>query len=185
MDINTIFLIGGASFFIYLIYASLKPKHTSFIPQRSGLLVAQDTGKTKVNQSKTGDASLAIERVRRQTIQSVGRVNKRGIKETRTQLGSSTGAVETFMITGICPPLPFLNLRFDGGGASSEYCNILTDTGAGVSYDAGGAECQECDGVAQVRFDGGTELSENCVVLEGDGGYILDAGNQSTTVCGI
>ena len=94
MDINTIFLIGGTSFFIYLIYSSLKPKVLPFIPQRSGLLVAQDTGKSKVNQSKTGDASLFIQKTRRAAIRSSGTPSK----ETHTQLGSTTGAIETYLV---------------------------------------------------------------------------------------
>jgi hypothetical protein len=99
MDINTILLIGSASFFIYLFYSSLKPKVSPFAPQRSGLLVAQDTGKTHHIQSKTGDASLAIERVRRKTIQSFGVLNREKIKETHTQLGSTTGALEAFLLS--------------------------------------------------------------------------------------
>lgn len=98
MDINTILVIGSVSFFVYLVYSSLRPKE-SFIPVRSGLLVAQDTGKTKHNQSKTGDASLAIEKVRRRVIQEHGSMNKHKIKETHTQLGSTTGALETFILS--------------------------------------------------------------------------------------
>lgn len=93
MDINTILVIGITSLFGYLIYKSLIPKY-SFSPQRFGLLVAQDTGKTKHNQSKTGDASLFIQKVRRKAIKYSGTP----IKETRTQLGSSTGALETYFV---------------------------------------------------------------------------------------
>ena len=87
-------VIGFASFFGYLIYSSLKPKKSDFIPQRSGLLVAQDTGKTHYNQSKTGDASLFIQKVRRKAIRS----SDSPIKESHTQLGSTTGAVETYFV---------------------------------------------------------------------------------------
>lgn len=86
-------VIGFASFFGYLIYSSLQPK-PSFIPQRSGLLVAQDTGKTHYNQSKTGDASLFIQKVRRKAI----RGSNSTVKETHTQLGSTTGAIETYFV---------------------------------------------------------------------------------------
>lgn len=93
MDINTILVIGFASLFGYLVYKSLIPKH-SLTPQRFGLLVAQDTGKTKHNQSKTGDASLFIQKVRRKAIKYSGTP----IKETHTQLGSTTGVIETYFV---------------------------------------------------------------------------------------
>ncbi len=88
MDINTILVIGISTLFGYLIYQSLRPSKV-FNPQRFGPLVAQDTGKTKYVQSKTGDASLAIEKVRRTTIQNGG---KSKIKESRTQKGSTNGS---------------------------------------------------------------------------------------------
>ena len=94
MDISKVSLIGFTIFLSYVIYQSLKPKASPFIPQRSGLLVAQDTGKSKVNQSKTGDASLFIQKIRRATIRS-----SKGVpKESQTQLGSATGALETYFV---------------------------------------------------------------------------------------
>lgn len=94
MDINILF--GGAiTIFVgYVIYKSLQPVVNPFIPQRSGLLVAQDTGKTHYNQSKTGDASLFIQKVRRKAIRYSGTP----IQETHTQLGSTTGAIETYFV---------------------------------------------------------------------------------------
>jgi hypothetical protein len=94
MNINTISLIGITSFLSYIIYQSLKPKVSPFAPQRTGLLVAQDTGKSKVNQSKTGDTSLFIQKVRRKAIRESGTP----AKETHTQLGSTTGAIETYLV---------------------------------------------------------------------------------------
>lgn len=94
MDINTFLVTGFVSFMGYIVYSSLKPKESPFIPQRSGLLVAQDTGKTHYNQSKTGDASLFIQKVRRKAIRS----SQTPIKETHTQLGSTTGAIETYFV---------------------------------------------------------------------------------------
>lgn len=87
-------VIGFTALFGYLIYKSLKPNVNQFIPQRSGLLVAQDTGKTHYNQSKTGDISLFIQKVRRKAIRYSGA----SIKETHTQLGSATGAIETYFV---------------------------------------------------------------------------------------
>ena len=138
MDINTILVIGFTSLFGYLIYKSLIPKH-SLTPQRFGLLVAQDTGKTHHIQSKTGDASLAIEKLRRTVIQGHGRSNKSKIKETRTQLGSTTGALETFMISSICE-YPSYDLILDGGDENADYCEYT-----GTQYlDAGDQNTKAC-----------------------------------------
>ncbi len=145
MNINTLFAVGGLTFFIYLIYKSLKPKPLPFAPQRSGLLVAQDTGKSKVNQSKTGDASLAIERVRRRAIQGAGRVAKYKLKETHTQLGSTTGALETYFISSICPCppscLPY-DVVYDGGDENDEFCAY--DGDGTVALDAGDDTTKAC-----------------------------------------
>jgi hypothetical protein len=93
MNINTIFVTGFLGLFGYIVYKSLKSP-VSMKPERFGLLVAQDTGKSKVNQSKTGDASLFIQKVRRKAIRGSGTP----IKETHTQLGSTTGAIETYLV---------------------------------------------------------------------------------------
>ena len=107
-------------------------------PERYGLLVAQDTGKTKHIQSKTGDASLSIENVRRQAIQNGG---KQKIRESRTQFGSTTGALEVFFISRICPCIcPPIEVIFDGGAAIDEYCPVHD----GQTYDAGGADTKVC-----------------------------------------
>jgi hypothetical protein len=92
MSINIIFGVSLSLFFIYLFYSSVKPDTSK--PQRFGLLVAQDTGKSKINQSKTGDASLFIQKVRRKAIRTSGAP----IKETHTQFGSTTGAIETYFV---------------------------------------------------------------------------------------
>lgn len=94
MNINTIFGVGITLFLSYTIYQSLKPKVSAFAPQRSGLLVAQDTGKTHHIQSKTKDASLFVQKVRRRAIRESGTP----VKETHTQLGSTTGAIETYLV---------------------------------------------------------------------------------------
>lgn len=138
-----IFGVGITLLFSYLVYRSLIPPPASFHPQRFGLLVAQDTGKTKHNQSKTGDASLYVEKVRRRTIQGHGRANPEKIKETHTQLGSTTGALETYMISSICPCPPIcqpFDVLFDGGNDTSEYCEYVGDG----TLDAGNDTTKAC-----------------------------------------
>ena len=68
-------------------------------PQRSGLLVAQDTGKTKHIQSKTGDASLVTQERRRKAIHYLGNKETYKLRESRVQTGSTTGAIETFFVS--------------------------------------------------------------------------------------
>jgi len=101
MDLNLIGLglIGAAV--SYLAYQSFKPTQKHTTPQRNGLLVAEDTGKSKHIQSKTGDASMQVELRRRRAIQSVGRMDPTMLKESTYQKGSATGALETFFLTGI------------------------------------------------------------------------------------
>ena len=127
----------------YLVYQFFRPSPKIVNPQRSGLLVAQDTGKSKQIQSKTGDASVQVELRRRRAIQGLGRINKSNIKESTYQKGSTTGALETFFISGICPQINEA-LLYDGGGASNEYCDILNDEGTGCAYDGGDANTRVC-----------------------------------------
>ena len=138
MDLNTIFLSLFGLMFIYAGYTAWSaPTPVAFNPVRSGLLVAQDTGKSKQIQSKTGDASLSIELVRRRAIQGHGRLDKSRIRETRTQMGSTTGAVE-MMLTAICPN--FYDLILDGGNEAADYCEYV-----GNGYlDAGDATTKAC-----------------------------------------
>lgn len=99
MGLNTIFLSLFGVMFLYAGYVAwTSPIPITFNPVRNGFLVAQDVGKSKQIQSKTGDASLHIEKLRRQTIKTVGSAKPLSIKETTYQLGSTTGAIETFLI---------------------------------------------------------------------------------------
>lgn len=134
--------LGLISLFIgAIVYYSQAPNSLSINPVRSGLLVAQDTGKTKQVVSKTGDASMVTEKARRIAIRS----NKcQTIKETTYQKGSATGALE-MMLSSICPPSPCVSFPiYDAGGAANEFCDILVDTGSGKTYDAGGASTRLC-----------------------------------------
>jgi len=132
-------------FLSYLTYNFSRPVLTKKV-ERSGLLVAQDAGKSKQIVSKTGDASMRTELYRRQTIQKVGRADPLSIKETMYQKGSTTGALETFMLSSICPRQFTIdeNIFYDAGGANDNYCNILDDIGVGINYDGGIAGTRVC-----------------------------------------
>ena len=89
MDFIGILALGALAYYGYSISNTPTPV-TPWI---------EDVSKSRSLQAK-GDASMYIEKIRRQAIQSVGRLDPQKLKETRTQLGSTTGAIETYMISG-------------------------------------------------------------------------------------
>ena len=159
-------------------------------PSIPGFLVAQDTGKSKQIQSKTGDASMQTELQRRRAIQTIGRLYPSSIKETAYQKGSTTGAIETFFLTAICPPILaiFENIIYDAGEACEEFCEVLDDTGKGPAYDSGGAPNTGCvvPPPIGIDYDAGAARDEYCEVLEDTGGLNdprYDGGNSNAPSC--
>lgn len=174
----------------YLVYQSLIPEVSPIKRERYGLLLAQDTGKTKYNQSKTGDMSLHIQRVRRETIQKQGRRELGKIKETRTQFGSVTGAIEVFMISSIGPVIrcPTIFGLLEGGHNSSELCVVLDGDDGANPYvmDAGDLTYGPYDGKTAFRFDGGNDKNENCRVFNGaDADLSYDGGGPFCQECDV
>lgn len=142
MYLNLIGLGLVGILFTYLGYCAWSSYSTITInPIRSGFLVAQDTGKTKQNVAKTGHASMNSELVRRRTIQISNKLNPN--PKFNALLGSISGVIETYKITGICTcnicPTTG-DILFDGGGALSEFCPIHD----GITYDAGNADTIVC-----------------------------------------
>ena len=123
-------------------------KQEPTIPKNPITPWGEDTGKTHHIQSKHGDASMMTELRRRQAIQQSGRLNKNKLKESRTQFGSSTGAMETFMLSSVCPvPCPIVcpsDIIYDGGGKTDEFCPILDAQGSGALLDAGNQNTKAC-----------------------------------------
>ena len=153
----------------------------------------EETGKTHHIQSKNHDASMITERRRRQAIQQVGRLSKYKLKESRTQFGSTTGAIETFMLSSICPALPCpsvcpSDIIYDGGNQSDEFCPIFNDEGNGPALDAGNPNTNACGPPvcpSDVIYDGGNQANEFWPILNDDGnGADRVAGNQNTKTCG-
>ena len=135
--------------FLYLAYLYFTIPRLDGMPVKPRALWGEQVGKTRSIQSKTGDASMAIELSRRRAIQQAGKLNKSKLKESRTSIGSTTGAIETFFLTAICPAIcaicPPLEQIFDAGGATDEYCPILDDEPDGeIVYDAGGIDTIVC-----------------------------------------
>ena len=143
MDLNTVSICLLSIPLIYLVYlyATLP---TESVPEKPKFLWGEQVGKSKVIQSKTGDASMATELTRRRAIQQAGRLNISKLKESAHQKGTTTGAIETFFLTSICPPLAAFALLFDGGPPSSDYCQILDGEDTGILYDAGNPDTIVC-----------------------------------------
>jgi len=197
MDLNTIFVSLFGILFLYAGYTIwTTPTPVVFNPVRSGLLVAQDTGKSKQIQSKTGDASLAIEGLRRRVIHYFGKKEPSKIRETRTGKGSATGALETYSITFPTCPCPPPRVRpcdiwYDGGYQDSyyedeEHCRILEgEDGYGSLLDAGNQTTEVCPRLYRIVYDGGDDEDEytNTLTDIDSSGKYLDAGNHKTEVC--
>lgn len=167
--LGVLFLAGIGSYFLSGKSPELKP---AFNIQE---------GKSRSLQAK-GDASLHTELLRRRTIQRVGRLDYSKIKESRTQFGSTTGAIETFMITGI-GNLPkqgcVSDIIYDGGGQSGEYCPV---PGSGT-FDAGNQNTRVCESCPpDIIYDAGNQSANFCQI---HGSGTLDAGDQNTKSRGV
>ena len=104
MTINLITLIVSALVLGVAGYFSYKPKEVQKMPNMRDFPFNQSTGKEKLIQSKTGDASLYTETSRRKAIASAYRPNwccpTKTIKETQHTTGTASGAVEAFILSG-------------------------------------------------------------------------------------
>jgi hypothetical protein len=81
-------------------YASYNPKSEVKLPNMRDFPFNQSTGKEKLIQSKTGDASLYIETLRRKTIGGTYRSNLgKTIQETQHTVGTAGGAMEAFILS--------------------------------------------------------------------------------------
>lgn len=143
MDLNTIAVGVLTILFTYGIYYAWKETR----PNVQKTLITpwgEQVGRTRPIQSKTGDASMATERTRRKTIFTSSRMYPEKIKESRTTTGSVTGAIETFFLTGMCPPV-LIDLILQGDGVSDENCLILDGSSGTDVYDAGGVTTTVCN----------------------------------------
>ena len=146
MNLNIFLIIIVSTLLLYLGLTFQKKEISNPVLPR--LLVPLQVGKTHHIQSMTKDASMFTEMNRRRAIQSSGRFQKNKLKETRTSTGSTSGSIETFFLTSICPKLSCcsFDILFDGGNESANYCPILDDTGIGgeIVYDAGNENTTVC-----------------------------------------
>lgn len=191
MDANLLGLSFLGVLTIYVGYIGLTTSENKIQPITPW---GEQTGKTHHIQSKNNDASMMTELKRRRAIQQVGRIGKYKLKESRTQFGSTTGALETYMLTSVCPIIECpqtcpSDVIYDGGNQSDEFCPILNDDGTGTELDAGNQNTNACGPPpcpSDTIYDGGNQSNEFCPVFDADGnGTELDAGNQNTKACGL
>jgi hypothetical protein len=156
MDLNTISLSVFGCMLLYGAYLYWKNYPRTPIEKSRITPWGEQVGRSKLIQSKNGDASMATEMTRRRTIQVKGKQDPSAIKERTHGKGSGTGAIETFFLTSICPPvcLPIIeiinkicepyDIIFDGGNIYSEFCPVLDDQDGEIVYDAGGIDTIVC-----------------------------------------
>lgn len=142
MDLNTISIGALCLLALYGAYVQYRAIPAS-VPKTLITPWGEQVGRTRSIQSKTGDASLATERLRRKTIFTASRMYPEKIKESRTTTGSVTGAIETFGITGLCPKV-LIDLVLTGDESEQDNCIILDGGGDAVVYDGGSADTTTC-----------------------------------------
>lgn len=100
MDLNTLALSFLGSVILYGIYL-YRQSTLKEIPKTLVTPWGQQVGRSKLIQSKHGDASMFTEKKRRRAVQTAGNLNPAGIKESRTTTGSVTGSIETFFLSSV------------------------------------------------------------------------------------
>ena len=122
MDINKAFISLFGILFLYGTYTYWKiPKET--IPKMNGITPwGIQVGRSKQIQSKTGDASMFIEKNRRNATKNGG-----------FGPNNMPAAIDYYFITRVCPFTCLCCDKVEGGGA---------DLNTGLVYGGGGADVQ-------------------------------------------
>ena len=105
----------------------------------------QPGGSNSLKSNGNKDMSMAIEALRRRTIAAVHRSGYRPIKESVHTSGSTSGYLESYMLSSVCPTVAKTDLILDGETAADELCAVYDANieGGGV-YDAGNANTLVC-----------------------------------------
>lgn len=145
-NINTIFLSLLSIFIGYNIISYYVQSVDIYKPPTGALPVPLQIGKNKLIVSKTGDASMATEYKRRRAI--IGS-NSCGTSPKFSYSGSTNGSLETYFLSSMCPTFVKKAVQactsiFDGGNASSDYCNVLDGNGGDTIVDGGYADTTVC-----------------------------------------
>jgi hypothetical protein len=138
MEIDISFVAATISLTLIFIFGwySYKAEPVIQIPDISRFPFNESTGKERSFVNKTSDTSLWIESTRRKVIGKTYRPtwecgSQKTIKETKHTTGSTSGALEAYILSNfgrICPPLCDETF-FDGGDDGAEYANIIDGNG--------------------------------------------------------
>jgi hypothetical protein len=137
------------------------------------------------------DASMAIQSVRRNAIAAIHRSGYRPIRESKYTTGSTSGYLESYLLSSECPcpivaiPCPDI---LDGQLSGNDICDIYDGNLQGPIYNAGNSEtlvCNRCDAPEDTTFNGESATNEVCAVADGNmpDGAIYNAGTSETLVC--
>jgi hypothetical protein len=188
MDLNSVFLWMFGILGIYVVYTALTIPKSAKRP--NGLPPPQQFGKTRQIQSKTGDASMKTELIRRQAIYASGQDPYHTTKETTTRKGTGTGALETFLITSLCPcppkPVQPDDILYYGGDAGTTFCPILDGSEFGKCLD-GSSNILPCrlepQPIDNTLCYGGDATNDFCPILNGDEQGVCLNGNANILPC--
>lgn len=138
MEIDISFVAATISLTLIFIFGwySYKAEPVIQIPDISRFPFNESTGKERSFVNKTSDTSLWIESTRRKVIGKTYRPtwecgSQKTIKETKHTTGSTSGALEAYILSNfgrICPPV-CAETFFDGGDDGAEYANIIDGNG--------------------------------------------------------
>jgi len=135
---NISIIAAGITLTVILIFGflSYKAEVIQPIPDISRFPFNQATGKERSFVNKTGDSSVWTESTRRSAIAKAYRPDDccggKIIKETQHTTGTTSGAVEAFILSGygrICPPVCD-EIIYDGSGS-----NCIFDGNGDIIYD--------------------------------------------------
>lgn len=144
MDLNVLCMGGLMTLAIYTAYTA----YTIPLDQTPGLSPPEQAGRSKYIQSKTGDASMFIQAIRRTATKNGG-----------FGWNNMAGAIDYWFISRkcVCPPAV---IAISGGCC----CGALDGNGGGADYDGGSA------GQLGFNMDGGGVGYGNCCCDDTDGG---------------
>ena len=137
--LGVLFLVGSIGYLVTHMSSDPKPVTPEELTPWN-----HQVGKTnslKANGNK--DMSMATEAVRRRAVAAVHRFGYRPIRESVHTTGSTSGYLESYMLTSICPPGQKQDLILDGEQADDELCLIYDGSGDFV-LDAGTAGTKVC-----------------------------------------
>jgi hypothetical protein len=182
MNINLITLVISALIIGVAGYFSYNPKPQVKIPNMRDFPFNQSTGKEKLIQSKTGDASLYTETARRKAISSAYRApySTKVIKESTHTKGTTSGAVEAYILSSFgriancntCTTCgPFYDNQIISGNLGDQSC---------ILYGGSPADTQD-----QILFGGNPSDTFGQILFGGNPsdafGQSLFGGNPSDT----